>query len=310
MGSYAKNWCVTLNNPSEEEKGLFVAAKFEEHGVSYCCWQVEAGEEGTAHIQAYVCMGKKKRMSSLKNWLQRAHFEVARGSPLQNKVYCSKEEGRIEGPWEYGELPGGAGSRTDLKAFRETVLTEEMSLHEMYSRFPDVVAKYKDFARTTHAHGRVLRWEQKVGTFTPRRGWQSELKVVLDGEPDTRTVHWYYETTGNVGKSYFARHYRSPDGRRGYIVTGGRHLDIYSAYSDQRVVFFDWARDSEESFPYRVIENFKNGYFLSTKYYVEERIFDPPHVVVFANYPPDRSKFSNDRWNVKHIGELTDIIIH
>lgn len=301
--SRARNWCITINNPQPEERAVFVSERFRAK-IKYYIYQVESGENGTPHIQGYVCFNSQIRQHQVKAFFPRAHLEIARGKPADNKAYCSKEDGRIDGPYEYGDLPEGQGRRSDLKEFRTAVLNEELSELDMYDRYPDVVAKYRDFCRTCVEHGREKRRREGAPPFNPRAGWQIGLQLKLDAEPDRRKVHWYYDEIGNTGKSFFALNYRSPDGRYGYIVTGGRHSDIYAGYKDEKVVFFDWARDNEDGFPYRVVENFKNGYFLSTKYQVVARRFDPVHIVVFANFAPDQAKLSADRWDIHHILQM------
>ena len=66
-------------------------------------------------------------------------------------------------------------------------------------------------------------------------------------------------------------------------------------------MFFDLARSVQERVPYEVMENFKNGGFLNTKYESKWVKFKIPHVVVFANFLPDRLKLSEDRWNIIEI---------
>lgn len=52
----------------------------------------------------------------MKDVNKRAHWEVAQGSPEQNYTYCSKLEGRLDGPYEFGNWNNvGAGKRTDLE---------------------------------------------------------------------------------------------------------------------------------------------------------------------------------------------------
>lgn len=162
----------------------------------------------------------------------------------------------------------------------------------LLSEFGSIVAKYPSFVT------RVQKWRKESQVrqveFTPRDGWQRELVDYLETEPDPRKVRWIIDENGNQGKSYFARYYK---GRSKYVVTGGKHADIYYAYQYEEVIFFDFARTKEDQVPWEVIENFKNGYFLSTKYEVRRVTFNVPHVVCFSNFHPDQSKLSRDRWD-------------
>jgi len=159
----------------------------------------------------------------------------------------------------------------------------------------DVMAKYPRFVSD------YLKMQSEklvvIPDLIPRIGWQSELLELINGIPDCRKVIWYYDSVGNAGKSYFARHYSGSK----YIINGGKAADIYYAYCYEKVVFFDLARQKEDMVAYDVMENFKNGYFLSTKYEVKPVLFNTPHVIIFANFRPDESKLSADRWDIRVI---------
>jgi hypothetical protein len=103
---------------------------------------------------------------------------------------------------------------------------------------------------------------------------------------------------GNSGKSHFATHYHA---KTSYYITGGKAADIFYGYQYEEVVFFDLARMKQEYVQYDVMENFKNGQFYSTKYECKVVKFAVPHVVVFANFQPDRLMLSVDRWDIRVI---------
>lgn len=115
-----------------------------------------------------------------------------------------------------------------------------------------------------------------------------------------RTITWCWDTDGNTGKSYLARWLLV--WRDAYLVTGGKWQDILYAYDEARYVVFDLARDQVDKVPYNLMEKFKNGFAFSGKYQSRTRVFPPARVLVLANFGPERSKLSEDRWDVRHIG--------
>jgi len=112
---------------------------------------------------------------------------------------------------------------------------------------------------------------------------------------------WLWEPAGLEGKSYLATWLVA--WRNAYLVTGGKWQDIIYAYGDERYVVFDLARDQVDKVPYNLMEKFKNGFAFSGKYESKSRIFPPANVVVMANFAPDESKLSADRWDIR---PLTD----
>lgn len=120
----------------------------------------------------------------------------------------------------------------------------------------------------------------------------------MSRQPD-RKVTWYYEETGNAGKSYLANWLEI--WRKAYVITGGKYADITYAFDYQEYVVFDYARDQQDKFPYRLLEDFKNRRVFSTKYESVMKRALSCHLIVFTNFAPDRSKLSHDRWDVHHL---------
>lgn len=114
-----------------------------------------------------------------------------------------------------------------------------------------------------------------------------------------RKVLWVWEETGDEGKSWLADWLQL--NRAAYVVTGGKFSDITYAFHYQEVVVFDYARDQEERFPYKLLEDFKNRRVFSVKYESIMKRALACRLVVFTNFAPDRSKLSADRWEVLHL---------
>lgn len=71
-----------------------------------------------------------------------------------------------------------------------------------------------------------------------------------------------------------------------------------------RVVFMDVPRRQGNKINYNALESLKNGLFFSTKYESGMVRCAVPHIVVFANSPPDEGALSADRWDIHEIKDV------
>lgn len=135
--------------------------------------------------------------------------------------------------------------------------------------------------------------------------WQQELFDLFSSDPDDRKVFWRWSESGKMGKTDFARHlYRE----LGFIMLSGKAADMKNGinefvknngYTPYGIVI-DIPRSLDDKwFSYTGLEEVKNMFFYSPKY--EGGMVDgpSPHVLILSNEPPDLSKLSDDRWNIK-----------
>lgn len=134
------------------------------------------------------------------------------------------------------------------------------------------------------------------------RPWQRDILGIVLGPRDKRTIHWYYENDGNVGKTTFCKYLSL---KHKAIPLEGKKNDIFNIAekNDSNIYLFDFERCMEEYVPYGAMEKIKNGYYMSGKYEGGIVVRNCPHVIVFANFHPDVYKLSLDRWNIQKIGE-------
>lgn len=266
--------------------------------VQFACFQEEVcPDTARDHLQGYVYFSRKKTRTFCRTLLN-AHWESRRGTHEEAKTYCTKQDTRREGtePWIFGVDPA-PGCRTDISLARDFILSGA-TIDQIIDEHPEVLAKYPGFVATCQRSRISRKRLEQMPVLVPRLGWQRDLSILLEGPPDPRKIHWRWEETGNTGKSFFALHFKPNES---FVVTNGKHADIYYSYGGERVIFVDWPRQKLDSLPYGMLEAFKNGYFVNTKYQSCPFRFPIPHVVVFANFRPDLQAMSQDRWDIVEI---------
>lgn len=135
--------------------------------------------------------------------------------------------------------------------------------------------------------------------------WQQEIIDICATTPDERTIHWYWEENGNVGKTALAKHLCLLHKDK-VIYVNGKAADIKSAIATAKVkpeiVIFGIPRDKQEYMSYSALEEIKDGIFFSGKYESGMVMFPSPHIFVFCNFEPNYKNLSLDRWKVTHLG--------
>lgn len=138
--------------------------------------------------------------------------------------------------------------------------------------------------------------------------WQKDIVAELKKEPDDRKIYWFYETTGNVGKSTFCKYLVV---KHKAIILGGKANDMKHGIVNYvnkhgeypRTIVIDIPRTSRNFLSYQGIEEIKNACFFSGKYDGDMVVGNCPHLVIFANFRPDVDKCSADRWEIKCLGD-------
>lgn len=145
------------------------------------------------------------------------------------------------------------------------------------------------------------------------RSWQKKIydQVADEKNRDGRSVFWYWESKGNIGKSYLSKCMIQ---NLGTLVIRGSDGDIVYGFrqvSEKRdipSVVIDLPRDDgRRRFTFSAVEDLLNGYAFNTKYESGQVTYDPPMVIVFANKPPsheDMQKMSRDRWKIVELNEV------
>jgi len=207
----------------------------------------EIGTSGTPHLQIYMNLKKKERITAIHKWLGFQRISMRK---------CRNEEALIEYCKKDGDFVSGG--------FPKPIRI----IHEL-------------------------------------RDWQQKIVDLCLTKPDDRKVYWFWEDKGNIGKSAFTKYMVVK--YNALFCDGGKKADLINLVFNNdmdktNVVIFDIPRPSKGHVSYSTLEAIKNGLVCNTKYETGVKAFNPPHIICFANFPPEEpEQLSADRWVVEEL---------
>lgn len=145
--------------------------------------------------------------------------------------------------------------------------------------------------------------------------WQQQLFDLTAVEPDERTINWVFDPIGHNGKTVFCKFLIEKT--KCIVATAGGAKDIANLLineveggtdlNDNTTFIFNFSRDCDR-ISYNALEAVKDGLMTNIKYEAKTLVFNCPHVWVFSNQYPDKSKLSADRWKIWSISESKTLI--
>jgi len=303
MGQYQR-WCFTLNNPSPTRD--YVADIFSD--PEFFVKRAVYGEEiapttGTRHLQGYVEYDRSRRLTHCKKLFPGAHWEAAKGNARSNYDYCIKDDKyKTYGEWEsvLKTKPGAEKRKavSSIDVMRGLLSDDPESVKNTgcyLSRKKTFDERVMEVRELRERHRRYERFSKCMLSK-----WQFEMCGRLFNQNE-RQITWVADTNGGVGKSWLAHYLASVyqadlfDG-----VTACKDV-AWQLSPNPELIIFDVTRSDQSHFSYQTLESCKNGFVMSGKYTGIKRYFPPPKVIVFANFEPDRSRLSEDRWDIHNI---------
>lgn len=141
---------------------------------------------------------------------------------------------------------------------------------------------------------------ERIRCINPTYEWEQEILQIIKNPPDERTIHWYWSDAGKMGKTQFAKYLSI---YHGAIPLDGKKNDMLfcAATHESNIYILLLSRTQEDHVSYDTLEKIKDGYFMCGKYESKPIIRNPPHIFVFANFRPQQSKMSFDRWHIVEI---------
>jgi hypothetical protein len=308
----------TINNPTEDDFTK-VRTAVENGDCKYLVFCHETGESGTYHLQGYAQATKAYTMKRWHKVLGERFATHKRVSPDDVEAaiqYCKGQQmnpdtgeyEKKEGSGEFEEFgtPNEQGKRTDILNMKAAIdedpnLTRIQTSDQHFTTWfnnPHATREYVNVVKKKKALETIFRQYEN----TEWKPWQQGILDMIDEKADSRTVNWLYDEGGNIGKSYLTT-YLAAQGKA-YCPDVTKISDILYGYNYEPIVIFDIPRSKQEHMEhlYTAMEQFKNGRFFAGKYESKTMVFEPPHVIVFANFTPQTRKengeltLSMDRW--------------
>lgn len=202
------------------------------------------------------------------------------------------------------------------KAFLNTLTGNE---YMFLGSVRDIIQSFSSWSQVIncseieHEVKRYMNWARECFNCRPKVNMTKDIKLRKFQEDiierlkiqNDRQILWVYDEIGGRGKSVLANYLID---RGAFFSDSGKLCDLAYAYNNESTVIFDLPRttkdtDGKDWTPYRAMECFKNGRLFSSKYQSNLKRFKSCKIVVFANFLPDKSKLSRDRWDVLDLSD-------
>lgn len=186
----------------------------------------------------------------------RSHLEPAKGSPEQNRTYCSKPETRLRGPYEFGTIRMGQGTRRDLLEFNQGI-REGMTNKQLIETYTQQFYKYY----------KVIDHVRMV--YTEKRSWPME-----------NIVYWGDSGSGKTRRAL------EEAGDSVYFVSKGdaNQSTWWDGYEGQNTVILD---DFYGWLPWTFMLRLLDRYPFSVQYKGGSREFISKKIIITSNTAPE-----------------------
>lgn len=213
MASQHRNVLFTISFTSERPLEELLDLEAFPEWVTFVIYQLEVGAEGTEHFQGYMELRGKHSFAQICAipGMEHAHLEPRRGTGLQARDYCSKQDTRVDGPWQRGTMKE-QGKRNDLLAVKARV-DEGTALKEIQQEH----------------FGTMIRYGKAIGEYKRRMTSARDFKSIVclfvgpAGSGKSTVAKWIANQLGTV--------YKAPQPKN-----SGAYYDDYDG---QDVLFLD-----------------------------------------------------------------------
>lgn len=307
-GKRGLNYCFTINNYTDDHERLL--KEYYDAGNCECiCYGREiAPTTNTPHLQGFIVF---KTVKSFKQVCALKQFEwhISRmiKPVLANYRYCTKDGNHVlygkapitskKEQGEMGKEKGKSSRRTDIDEMIKDI-ESGMSRQDLLRKHSKFAMQYtKGFETYYNEFKPSLKYDITADPKVTLYPWQSKVIEYIKQPIDDRKILWIWDSVGNVGKTSMSRHLLS----NGFLrLENGTSANISYIWNGENVVF-DYSRSQQEHINYGIMESIKNGMVMSSKYEGISKVYSPPHVIVFANWPPKVGVMSEDRFDIHEI---------
>lgn len=149
--------------------------------IKFCVWQLEIGSSGTQHIQGYLEMMDAQRFSTIATMFGgKARIAKRKGKRNDNIWYCTKDDGRLKGPWHYSTRSSDDDLTQLIKDAKHSRLSKADRKNK---RFIDaVIAGASDQQLIEEYPTHFLRYDLHISRLrlktTKPRNWKMNVIVI------------------------------------------------------------------------------------------------------------------------------------